>query len=610
MSSNSYTLEVIGDVSKYAEAMGRIPGITDEAVAKATLKFQAQLLKQHNAAAKAAKDLEAKIKDGGFKGLADGADEASAAAAKLRGSLSTLSPTAGAVAGLVNDFGDALTILASPAGIAAGVIGGLALASTAATSALVGAVFASDEALESLKGFKRIGSDFYPAVPRETLESIEAVNASTTALKSIWDKAVVTVGVSVAPALEQVANVAVGAALGIADLARYFDVALAAGGLFARQMVSQVATGLSVVLTPLEATIRGMVALSDQAGIAVPDAVRSAATTISNLTAKTTAAAAGFLDGAVSGTTLEGVLKRLGERGETFIATQIRATKAVKDTGKAAEEAAKQLEQLYLNQFLEIDRNRKAEEAAANRQLIAANNLAQAKLDFIAAGNAANEKAADEQIAKMRKVEAARAALSDSLTAANQRDQDAIVGAFDSSLGAISSLAGEAASKTAESNAEVSKRWFAFSQASAISQALINGALAVTKSFAELGPIAGAVAAGAVGITTGAQIAQIAAQDPPSFHVGGVISGVRDLAPDETYVRARRGEGFLTPRGVEAAGGSQGIRAMNQGRGQAGTSVSVTLSVTGRTAQRIAQVGAEQPVRGGRPATGQRPRKG
>ena len=54
-------------------------------------------------------------------------------------------------------------------------------------------------------------------------------------------------------------------------------------------------------------------------------------------------------------------------------------------------------------------------------------------------------------------------------------------------------------------------------KAAAISQAIINGALAITKTFAELGFIAGAPAAIAQAIATGAQIAIIESAQPPKL---------------------------------------------------------------------------------------------
>jgi len=59
-------------------------------------------------------------------------------------------------------------------------------------------------------------------------------------------------------------------------------------------------------------------------------------------------------------------------------------------------------------------------------------------------------------------------------------------------------------------------------KAAAIVQAGINGALAITQALAQLGPIAGALAAVGIGITTGIQIANISSA---KFEDGGVLQG-------------------------------------------------------------------------------------
>ena len=57
------------------------------------------------------------------------------------------------------------------------------------------------------------------------------------------------------------------------------------------------------------------------------------------------------------------------------------------------------------------------------------------------------------------------------------------------------------------------------------------------------------------------QIARIA-NEQPSFHQGGMVTG---LQPDERSAVLRTGEGVLTAQGVAAAGGPQGVNALNQG---------------------------------------------
>ena len=55
----------------------------------------------------------------------------------------------------------------------------------------------------------------------------------------------------------------------------------------------------------------------------------------------------------------------------------------------------------------------------------------------------------------------------------------------------------------------------------------------------------------------------VAAQEPPSFHLGGIVGS----RPDERQITARAGEGVLTRQGVNAIGGESGLAAANRGQG-------------------------------------------
>ncbi len=69
---------------------------------------------------------------------------------------------------------------------------------------------------------------------------------------------------------------------------------------------------------------------------------------------------------------------------------------------------------------------------------------------------------------------------------------------------------------------EVEKAQFIREQNAAVIQAIINGALAITQAFAQLGPIGGAVSAVIVGAMTAAQIAAIKSQPVP-YATGGYV---------------------------------------------------------------------------------------
>jgi hypothetical protein len=134
---------------------------------------------------------------------------------------------------------------------------------------------------------------------------------------------------------------------------------------------------------------------------------------------------------------------------------------------------------------------------------------------------------------------------------------------------------------------------FALQKTAAVSQALIAGAVAVVQALAQLGPIAGGIAAVAIGATTAAQVATIAAEQP-AFHSGGFVDAVaagaapgRGYAPDERSTRLQTGEAVLSRQG-RAALGDDTIRRANRGEAAAPV-VNVTQTYDGRIIGTVVQ---------------------
>ncbi|NRA03371.1 MAG: hypothetical protein HRU00_12305 [Myxococcales bacterium] len=89
---------------------------------------------------------------------------------------------------------------------------------------------------------------------------------------------------------------------------------------------------------------------------------------------------------------------------------------------------------------------------------------------------------------------------------------------------------------------------FNIQRAAAISQAIIQGAVATVRALAELGPIAGPIAAGFIGGTVLTQIGVIGSEEPPKFHAGSPsFTG----GPDEFTATLRRGEQVTDQRAAE-----------------------------------------------------------
>jgi len=117
------------------------------------------------------------------------------------------------------------------------------------------------------------------------------------------------------------------------------------------------------------------------------------------------------------------------------------------------------------------------------------------------------------------------------------------------------------------------RRAFRVHQAAGIADVTISGIVAAAAALQPppvgLGPVAGGVLAAGVGISTAAAVAQIAGQEPPSYHSGG--------AGDEFNARLRLNEGVLTPQGVANAGGPEGVRDLNSGRGAGRSATRIQL---------------------------------
>jgi hypothetical protein len=73
------------------------------------------------------------------------------------------------------------------------------------------------------------------------------------------------------------------------------------------------------------------------------------------------------------------------------------------------------------------------------------------------------------------------------------------------------------------------------------------------------GPV-GIGLASLIGATGATQMAVIASQQPPSFHMGG-------MASDEMGARVLRGEAVLDRATVRRIGGEQGVKKLQQGNG-------------------------------------------
>lgn len=144
--------------------------------------------------------------------------------------------------------------------------------------------------------------------------------------------------------------------------------------------------------------------------------------------------------------------------------------------------------------------------------------------------------------------------------AAQRETNNAAFGATADLFGALSGLYMTDAENKSKSSKKAARESFRVAKAFAITQAIVNTLLGVTNAFATLPYPAAPIAAAAVAISGGVQVASIASQKP-SFHAGG-IKGY--TYPDETSTRTLPGEGHLN-RQATANLGAGGVDKLNSG---------------------------------------------
>jgi len=280
--------------------------------------------------------------------IADASRDATAQLARTDNALDKTGASASAAGGRIGGAASALSSLSSTGGgaVVAG-LGGVAavLLSVAASAALAvgslgAATLVADDALASLEGFQRIGSDFYPSVPPATIASIEAANAAIDALVSIAAKMAVVVGGAAAPAIEQIASFTVGLALATLDLVEV----LTAGEDVFRSLTEFILTGfykaLTLPIVPLQELVRAMLLLADTVGVKLPAPAREAADALLSMQSDMASATVELILGTSAATGLSETLAGLTKRGRDFIGTQQAATAAMERGSAATKDAA------------------------------------------------------------------------------------------------------------------------------------------------------------------------------------------------------------------------------------------------------------------------------
>lgn len=438
----------------------------------------------------------------------------------------------GDIVGPLNDFSE----LAAAAGPRTAAIGVAALAAVAAIGALAGQVFGVITNIQ----------DYTEAIDRAAhtnmvtqgqVDALYQANAGVTLSQRVWDTFIATAAAKFAPRWNQFMTGLVGSITYFGELA---DQVLSGNVFGAHSKALEVAAGT------VQGYLRQRKELAEQT-----EAEAHATTKASDAHA---AQAPRIAD----------------------VTKQYRGlTQAIQHTTKAATETAKAVDTMPTIEFGEIGEIEFAETEAEAAARKAAEFVAgiEGQMQEADLGGSLNEafmavgETIDELPTKVEKFKSSAAGVADVFSK---------VGAGVGAVGDIFSGALELADGASR---QVKMRLFTAMKAARVSEAIINGAVAITRAFAELGPVGGAIMAPIVAAQTGVQIGLIAKQRP-TFHRGGYLASPSMLSPDEVVIRRNEVPAMMTAQGARALGQS-GLARMNAGEAPA-TGGGVFVMLDGR----------------------------
>jgi len=270
-----------------------------------------------------------------------------------------------------------------------------------------------------------------------------------------------------------------------------------------------------------------------------------------------------------------------GPEGPEDNTEQIKAQEQLAAMAQRASDAT-----LTASQLIQIEREREIDQLMELGKV--SGDMALAEVAAADVRAEAEVRLADLRTELAKRQDAERQAALDASMAADAELYDAKVSLAQSSLGTIESLARRAS----QAEGEHAMLSFVIAQASAVSQIAINTIVAASRSLAELGPIAGPIAAVGMGIAGAGQAAAVLSESPPSFYTGGFTSAAQ--SPDAIPATLHPDEAVLNKTGRKEMG-DDAIRRAN--RGQSDSTPSMTFRVDGRE---FGSISARQARQGGR----------
>ena len=587
MAAEKVVLEFEANMSGIEKALASFPDYTEKQAKDAVKALRKSFLAAEKASNKAAKASSRAFKKSS-KQINESAEQTGEG---LKRMAQAVGGKTGEMAGRVEALGQSVAALATPLGAGTAAAVAMTAAVTGLAAGMVAAVFAADDFIDDLKELQ--GLEGFELLPADQVEAIETVNGSLDAIGAIAKQATVVLAGEFAPAMEQAAVAVVALNLAMLDGIRQVADAVDLFQVLGDAMIDGLMGPIDLVVSGLAGMVKALALVAEAAGQdELAGKLTDATTAMAQLRKQLTTA--GLLEAASLTIDLADSTGNYSARARELIgsleeldATQTSVKASTQDLGAeidaitekslASFQKALEAEQKALEQVAAIGTAARKSQLTAEQalqreyadQLLAIHALSTAHQDNLAiqdeaaAARLALEK---EYFAELGALRDADAAKEQAAIEARRNDSAALAKSLIQTGDMLTQARLENIDTTTEAGKTEASRMFATQKGLAIVTALIDGALATSKAFAQFGPPpspAGIAAAAAAAAQTSAAVALIAAQKP-EFPMGGIVPSM-----DHRLISAQPGEAVLNRQAVDRLGPS-GIDALNNGRGGVG----------------------------------------
>ena len=561
------------DLSDLRRDLAKLPNLSSEAAQKTLIQIEKAVHKAELVAKQSAKAVK--------KANRQAMREAEKAAKDAQEGFKGLIELSGASGDKIDKLKNVIGALSTPVGQVTVAATAAALAVTGLAAGITSAVLASDELADSLEPYYAI--EGFGGIPPEALATIDRANGAVDGLGVVAKQAVVVLGAEFAPVVETTAKTLLKMGLMGLDALRKF----ADGKDLLRELAVFLTDSLVQAFTSPISSMMNLIGLMGDLADAV--GAEELGASLSGLNDKWDSFTRGIAETAVdfyfdaasdSADGLNDALSDYDTLADSIIGKSVEPAKASKTNTsrksdekdatdelrkaeeariKAMEQAAALVAHVTDYRLTDLERIDKAEreameklletEVATQDQILAVQEEFKARREDLREKEAEHAREVAEQAAEeARKI------------------QDAYLDSASTIVGAAADVFGTLAETMSEKNRDAAMAAFAVAKVAALSQVVIDTALAISNvnaAWAAAPPVAAALSAAALAVG-GAQAAAIAAEQP-SFHVGGLIAARGNQAPDEVSIRAQAGEAVLNRRAAERLG-ERGVNRLNRGQ--------------------------------------------